>query len=243
MPNQDNRDVVRTNPTFNTKILHFDTKAVGLYLQTKFLRGFLGETTAHYDFMTNLSIMIQLLAAPANAILTLEVWVCIAWQLERVLANPATRAGSYRAQVIELNPQWVFAPNLPTRVMLRTVPGVSDCSSSLRCCKRDLAQLPETADRMWAPLSASLWGPLFVNRASVSSSAQRHLEEKPRAMGCDAALTEIESLQQVLGKFANLRQLIVQGGPDDGRWDCLPPLVALATVNLIQRRFAQRIAV
>jgi hypothetical protein len=84
-----------------------------MLIQTKFLRGFLGETTAHYDFMTNLSIMIQLLAAPANAILTLEgqnttcadvfyVWVCIAWQLERALANPATRAGSYRAQVIEL---------------------------------------------------------------------------------------------------------------------------------------------
>jgi hypothetical protein len=71
------------NSLYRAKILHFDTKAVGLFfqvllgvllmlIQTKFLRGFLGETTAHYDFMTNLSIMIQLLAAPANAILTLE---------------------------------------------------------------------------------------------------------------------------------------------------------------------------
>ncbi|KAJ7238111.1 hypothetical protein B0H12DRAFT_1025915 [Mycena haematopus] len=81
--------------------------------QTKFLQAYLGETTAHYTFMASLSIMIQLFEAPANGILTLEgqnttcadvfyVWVCIAWQLERVLANPESSAGIYRTQVIEL---------------------------------------------------------------------------------------------------------------------------------------------
>jgi hypothetical protein len=62
--------------------------------------------------MADLSVMLQLLEAPANGILTLEgqnttcadvfyVWVCIAWQLEKVLANPASSAGMYRAQVIQ----------------------------------------------------------------------------------------------------------------------------------------------
>ncbi|KAJ6449305.1 hypothetical protein C8R47DRAFT_999260, partial [Mycena vitilis] len=80
---------------------------------TKFLRGFLGETAEHYEFMSQLSTMIQLLSAPANAILTLEgqnttcadvffVWVCIAWHLEKVLANSASTAGRYRTQVIQL---------------------------------------------------------------------------------------------------------------------------------------------
>ncbi|KAJ7934068.1 hypothetical protein B0H13DRAFT_1951680, partial [Mycena leptocephala] len=50
----------------------------------------------------------------------------------------------------------------------------------------------------------------------------------------DTALTEIESLQQVLGTFANVHQLIIQGRTDDGRWDRLPPSVAHPLVNLIQ---------
>ncbi|KAJ7934922.1 hypothetical protein B0H13DRAFT_2477562 [Mycena leptocephala] len=50
----------------------------------------------------------------------------------------------------------------------------------------------------------------------------------------DTALTEIESLQQVLGTFANVHQLIIQGCTDDGRWDRLPPSVAHPLVNLIQ---------
>ncbi|KAJ7182160.1 ribonuclease H-like domain-containing protein [Mycena filopes] len=95
------------NSLFRSGILRFDTKA------TKILQGFLGETTAHYEFMANLSTMIQLLAAPANAILTLEgqnttcadvfyVWVCIAWQLEKVMANSASSAGRHRAKVVQL---------------------------------------------------------------------------------------------------------------------------------------------
>ncbi|KAJ7155057.1 hypothetical protein C8R46DRAFT_910726, partial [Mycena filopes] len=91
------------NSLFRSGILRFDTKAVC----------FLGETTAHYEFMANLSTMIQLLAAPANAILTLEgqnttcadvfyVWVCIAWQLEKVMANSASSAGRHRAKVVQL---------------------------------------------------------------------------------------------------------------------------------------------
>ncbi|KAJ6624407.1 hypothetical protein B0H10DRAFT_2324854 [Mycena sp. CBHHK59/15] len=67
-----------------------------LFKKTKFLKGFLGETSAHYTFMANLSTMIQLLRAPTNGILTLEgqnttcadvfyVWVCIAWQLEKMM--------------------------------------------------------------------------------------------------------------------------------------------------------------
>ncbi|KAF8181466.1 hypothetical protein K438DRAFT_1601590 [Mycena galopus ATCC 62051] len=95
------------NSLYASGILRFDTKA------TKFLQAYLGQTSAHYFFMSNLSIMIQLLGAPANGILTLEgqnttcadvfyVWVCIAWQLERVLANPANTAGMYRSQVINL---------------------------------------------------------------------------------------------------------------------------------------------
>ncbi|KAF7344297.1 Zinc finger bed domain-containing protein 1-like [Mycena venus] len=94
------------NILFKDGILRFDTKA------TKFLQGCLGETSAHYAFMANLSTMIQLMAAPAHGILTLEgqnttcadvfyVWVSIAWQLEKVLSNPMSIAGRYRAQVIE----------------------------------------------------------------------------------------------------------------------------------------------
>jgi hypothetical protein len=52
------------------------------------------------------------LAAAANGLLTLEgqntncadvfyVWVCIAYQLEQVLANPSTGVSHYRASVIE----------------------------------------------------------------------------------------------------------------------------------------------
>ncbi|KAF8166770.1 hypothetical protein K438DRAFT_1616514 [Mycena galopus ATCC 62051] len=92
------------NSLYASGILRFDTKA---------MRSYLGQMSAHYSFMSNLSIMIQLLGAPANGILTLEgqnttcadvfyVWVCIAWQLERVLANPANTAGMYRSQVINL---------------------------------------------------------------------------------------------------------------------------------------------
>ncbi|KAJ6600894.1 hypothetical protein B0H10DRAFT_1717528, partial [Mycena sp. CBHHK59/15] len=95
------------NVLYRSGILRFDTKA------TKFLKGFLGETSAHYTFMANLSTMIQLLRGPANGILTLEgqnttcadvsyVWVCIAWQLENILSDPQSSAGHHRAKVIEI---------------------------------------------------------------------------------------------------------------------------------------------
>ncbi|KAJ6614125.1 hypothetical protein B0H10DRAFT_1804177 [Mycena sp. CBHHK59/15] len=82
-------------------------------INTKFLKGFLGETSAHCTFMANLSTMIQLLRAPTNGILTLEgqnttsadvfyVWVCIAWQLEKVLSDPQSSARCHRAKVIEI---------------------------------------------------------------------------------------------------------------------------------------------
>lgn len=59
-----------------------------------------------------MSTIIQLLSSSANGILTLEgqnttcadvfyVWVCIAWHLERVLADPSGSAGKYRDQVIK----------------------------------------------------------------------------------------------------------------------------------------------
>ncbi|KAK7018294.1 hypothetical protein R3P38DRAFT_1296978 [Favolaschia claudopus] len=56
--------------------------------------------------------MVQLMAAPANGLLTLEgqnttcahvfyVWVIIAWHLEKVLADPSSSAGRHRAEVIQ----------------------------------------------------------------------------------------------------------------------------------------------
>ncbi|KAJ7496552.1 hypothetical protein FB451DRAFT_1019195, partial [Mycena latifolia] len=95
------------NSCYRSGKLLFNTKA------TKPLRNFLGETPAHYEFMSNLSTMIQLLSAPANGILTLEgqnttcadvffVWVAIAWHLEKTLANPSSSAGRYRDEVIKI---------------------------------------------------------------------------------------------------------------------------------------------
>ncbi|KAJ7480524.1 hypothetical protein B0H11DRAFT_1724791, partial [Mycena galericulata] len=95
------------NSCYRLKLLLFDTKA------TKPLQSILGETSAHYAFMANLSTMLQLLSSTANGILTLEgqnttcadvfyVWVCIAWHLERVLANPDSSAGNHRAEVIRI---------------------------------------------------------------------------------------------------------------------------------------------
>ncbi|KAJ7254285.1 hypothetical protein C8J57DRAFT_1076371, partial [Mycena rebaudengoi] len=92
------------NSCYRSGKLLFDTKAVS---------HFLGETSAHYVFMANLSTMIQPLSSTANGILTLEgqnttcadvfyVWVCIAWHLEKVLANPASSAGTHRAAVIQI---------------------------------------------------------------------------------------------------------------------------------------------
>ncbi|KAF8146576.1 hypothetical protein K438DRAFT_1627686, partial [Mycena galopus ATCC 62051] len=95
------------NSCYRAGSLLFDTKA------TKPLRAFLGDTPAHYAFMSNLSTMIKLLSAPANGILTLEgqnttcadvfyVWVAIAWHLEKILADPSSSAGVYRDRVIEI---------------------------------------------------------------------------------------------------------------------------------------------
>ncbi|KAF8175985.1 hypothetical protein K438DRAFT_1908784 [Mycena galopus ATCC 62051] len=87
------------NSLYASGILRFDTKA------TKFLQAYLGQTSAHYFFMSNLSIMIQLLGAPTNGILTLEgqnTTCADVFYLERVLANPANTAGMYRSQVINL---------------------------------------------------------------------------------------------------------------------------------------------
>ncbi|KAJ6605735.1 hypothetical protein B0H10DRAFT_1957151 [Mycena sp. CBHHK59/15] len=82
-------------------------------VQTKPLREILGTTPAHYVFMSSLATIVQLMSSIANGILTLEgqnttcadvffVWVCIAWHLEKVLADPKSSAGGYRAAVIEI---------------------------------------------------------------------------------------------------------------------------------------------
>ncbi|KAF8205379.1 hypothetical protein K438DRAFT_1905386 [Mycena galopus ATCC 62051] len=79
----------------------------------KILQAYLRQTSAHYSFMSNLLVMIQLLRALVNGILMLEgqnmtcakvfyVRGCIAWQLERVLANPMNTADMHRSQVINL---------------------------------------------------------------------------------------------------------------------------------------------
>ncbi|KAJ6607886.1 hypothetical protein B0H10DRAFT_1816953 [Mycena sp. CBHHK59/15] len=89
------------NSCYRAGKLLFDTKAV------------LGETSVHYAFMSGLTTIIQLMSSIANGILTLEgqnttcadvffIWVCIAWHLEKVLADPMSSAGCYRAQVIQI---------------------------------------------------------------------------------------------------------------------------------------------
>ncbi|KAJ6616313.1 hypothetical protein B0H10DRAFT_1799629, partial [Mycena sp. CBHHK59/15] len=86
---------------YRSGTLLFDTKAI------------LGTTPAHYVFMSSLATIVQLMSSIANGILTLEgqnttcadvffVWVCIAWHLEKVLADPKSSAGGYRAAVIEI---------------------------------------------------------------------------------------------------------------------------------------------
>lgn len=60
---------------------------------------YLDRCPTHYGFMAELSTFIQLLTSGAHAILTLEgqtmtcgdvfyAWVCIAWHLEKLMADP-----------------------------------------------------------------------------------------------------------------------------------------------------------
>ena len=81
-------------------------------LQTKKLIPYIEDSVTYYGFMAQLSDFIHLLAGAANGLLTLEgqnmnctdvfyVWVCIAYELEQVLANPSLGVSEYRASIIE----------------------------------------------------------------------------------------------------------------------------------------------
>lgn len=83
------------------------------FQQTKKLLPYIEDGGTHWSFMSRLSGFIHLLAAGANGLLTLEgqntncadvfyVWVCIAYQLEQVLANPSIGVSAYRSSVIEI---------------------------------------------------------------------------------------------------------------------------------------------
>jgi hypothetical protein len=101
-----------------SKKLKFDTAAASqIYydadgcdaiaiLQTKKLIPYIKDSVTHYGFMVQMSGFIHLLAAAANGLLTLEgqntncadvfyVWVCIAYELEQVLANPSLGVSEY----------------------------------------------------------------------------------------------------------------------------------------------------
>ena len=107
-----------------SKKLKFDTAAASqisystdvcdatAVLQTKRLIPYIEDSVTHYGFMAQMAGFIHLLAAAANGLLTLEgqntncadvfyVWVCIAYQLEQVLANPSLGVSQYRASVTE----------------------------------------------------------------------------------------------------------------------------------------------
>ncbi|KAJ6584181.1 hypothetical protein B0H10DRAFT_1961942 [Mycena sp. CBHHK59/15] len=50
------------------------------------------------------------------------------------------------------------------------------------------------------------------------------------------ALEEVESLQEVLGKLANVRRCILSGNADFYPWDALPPVLASAILECLRRQ-------
>ena len=73
---------------------------------------YLQKSITHYEFMGCLSSFVHALEPGANAILTLEgqnttyanifyAWVCIAWQLEKLLGNPDSGLVSLQGQILE----------------------------------------------------------------------------------------------------------------------------------------------
>ncbi|KAJ6598605.1 hypothetical protein B0H10DRAFT_2196695 [Mycena sp. CBHHK59/15] len=50
------------------------------------------------------------------------------------------------------------------------------------------------------------------------------------------ALEEVESLQEVLGKLANVRRCILSGNADFYPWDALPPVLASAILEFLRRQ-------
>ncbi|KAF8806374.1 hypothetical protein BYT27DRAFT_7082609, partial [Phlegmacium glaucopus] len=84
--------------------LKFDTTAK--------LLPYIEDGGCHWSFMSQMTGFIQLLAAGANGLLMLEgqnsncadvfyVWICIAYQLEKVLANPSIGVSCFRPSVIK----------------------------------------------------------------------------------------------------------------------------------------------
>ncbi|KAF8239534.1 hypothetical protein L208DRAFT_1420684 [Tricholoma matsutake] len=96
-----------------SKKLKFDTAAASQISYNTDSHDITADSVTHYGFMAQMAGFIHLLAAAANGLLTLEgqntncadvfyEWVCIAYQLEQVLANPSIGVSHYRASVIEV---------------------------------------------------------------------------------------------------------------------------------------------